>query len=304
MTAQGVSAVEIADRLDLSPEAVSRIRRRFLDGGIEAMHDRPKAGRKDHALTSETIEYIVQLALSPPPRGRSRWTTRLLASYFGITSGAVSDVLRMNGLKPHLTGTSKVSRDPQFVEKVKDVLGLLLAPPEHAIVLGLEERTSTRAPDRKHRGAPGRAARHTHDQERQGVLELCAALEVATGKVTRALEKSRARSDVLSFLKNVARAYRGEELHVLLDNSSSHGTPELRDWLSAYPRVHLHYAPTSASWLSQVEGFFNILGEQSRSSTDHQSRNASSERLRAHLRAWKQNPTPFEWTKPARELSK
>lgn len=307
LTAEGISAVEIAERLDLSPEAVSRIRRRFLDGGIEALHDRPKAGRKDHALTSETIEYIVQLALSPPPRGRSRWTTRLLASYFGITSGAVSDVLRKNGLKPHLIRTYRVSRDPQFAERVKDVVGLYLNPPEHAIVLSLDEKTSIQALERTQLPLPrrtGSAAHHTHDDKWHGVLDLDAALEVATGKVTHALKKSRTRADVLSFLKKVERAYSGEELHVSLDNSSSHGTPEFREWLAACPSVHSHYAPTSASWLNQVEGFFDILGRQSLSGTDLKSKKALRDHLRAYLRACSQNPTPFEWIKPARAISK
>ena len=307
LTADGISAVEIAERLDLSPEAVSRIRKRFLDGGLEALHDRPKAGRKDHALTSETTEYIVQLALSPPPPGRSRWTTRLLASRFGITSGAVSDVLRKHGLKPHLVRTYKVSRDPQFAAKVKDVVGLYLNPPEHAIVLSLDEKTSIQALERTQLPLPlrtGRAARHTHDYKRHGVLDLYAALELATGKVTHALKESHTGADFLSFLKKVERAYSGEELHVILDNSSSHGTPDVKDWLAANPQVHFHYTPTSASWLNQVEGFFGILGKQSLSSTDFKSKKELRDHLRAYLRAWNQNPTPFEWTKPARAIIK
>ncbi|MEY4548338.1 MAG: hypothetical protein RL685_4533 [Pseudomonadota bacterium] len=304
LTAEGISAVEIAERLELSPEAVSRIRKRFLDGGIDALHDRPKAGRKDHALTSETIEYIVQLALSPPPRGRWRWTTRLLASYFGITSGAVSDVLRRNALKPHLVRTYKVSRDPQFAERVKDVVGLYLSPPEHAIVLSLDEKTSLQALERTQLPLrAGRAARPTRDDKRHGVLALHAALEVATGRVTQALKKSRARADSLSFLKKVERACSGEELHVILDNSSSHGTPGLREWQAAYPSVHFHYTPTSASWLNQVEGFFDVLGKPSPSGTD-KSKKALRDHLRAYLRAWNQNSTPFEWTKPAGGISK
>jgi transposase len=217
----------------------------------------------------------------------------------------VSDVLRKSGLRPHLMRTYKVSRDPQFVEKVKDVVGLYLNPPEHAIVLSLDERTSIPAPERTPRPRqPDRAARHTHDHERLGVLELYAALEAAAGKVRHVLEKSRSRTGLLSFLKKVERARSGEELHVVLDNSSSHGMPEFREWLAAYPGVRFHYTPTSASWLNQVEGFFAFLGPQSLSGTDFKSKKALRERLRACLRAWQQNPTPFEWTKPARAFSK
>jgi transposase len=296
LTAEGVAAVEIAARLRLSPEAVSRIRKRFLDGGIEALRDRPKAGRKDHALTSDTVEYIVQLALSPPPRGRSRWTTRLLASYFGITSGAVSDVLRKSGLQPHRMSTYEVSRDPRLAEKVKDVVGLYLSPPEHAAVLSLDEMTSIRALEHTRLPLPG----STHGDEQRGVFELHAALEAATGKATRALERRRTRADCVSFLKKVERASPGEELHVILDNSSSHGTPELREWLAENPSVRVHYTPTSTSWLKQVGGFFDILGKQSLSGADFKSEKALRQHLRAYLRASKKNAPPFEWIKRRR----
>ena len=145
LSASGQSGSEIALRLELSGEAVSRIRRRFRDEGVEGLYERPKAGRKDHAVPSETVERVVQLAMSPPPAGRSRWTTRLLAKEVGLSSGCVSDVLRRCELKPHLSRTYKVSRDPDFVAKVKDVVGLYLAPPEHAVVLSVDEKTSIQA---------------------------------------------------------------------------------------------------------------------------------------------------------------
>jgi transposase len=177
-SADDVPCREIATRLDLSPEAVSRIRRRFVQGGIDGLMDRPKAGRKDHSLPSSVVEEIIQLAMSPPPAGRARWTTRLLATRFGITSGAVSDVLRKHGVKPHLVRTYKVSRDPRFAAKVKDVVGLYLNPPEHAIVLSVDEKTSIQALERTQLPLPlrqGRAVRHTHDYKRHGVVDLFAA---------------------------------------------------------------------------------------------------------------------------------
>lgn len=141
----GVAASEIATRLSLSKEAVSRIRRRFLDGGVNALFDRPKAGRKDHAVAADVVEALIGLAMSPPPAGRSRWTTRLLGKAVGLTSGAVSDVLRKHEMKPHLTRTYKVSRDPAFAEKVRDVVGLYLNPPTNAVVLSVDEKTSIQA---------------------------------------------------------------------------------------------------------------------------------------------------------------
>jgi transposase len=286
---------------------VSRIRRRFVDAGVDGLFDRPKPGRRDHAVPAETIEEIVQLALSPPPAGRSRWTTRLLAEAVGRTSGCVSDVLRAQGLKPHLVRTYKVSRDPAFAAKVTDVVGLYLHPPEHAIVLSVDEKTSIQALERTQPPLPmrtGRAVRHTHDYRRHGILDLYAALEVATGKVTHAFSSRHTAADFLRFMKKVARTYPDQELHVVLDNSSTHNTEEIRAWLETQPRIHFHYTPTSASWLNQIEGFFGILAKQSLSITDFASKRALQEHLVAYLRAWNKNPTPFEWTKPARAIIK
>jgi transposase len=154
LSAAGESGVDIAARLDLSPEAVSRIRRRFVEAGMDGLHDRPRTGRRDHAVPADTVEQIVQLALSPPPAGRSRWTTRLVAEAVGHTSGCVSDILRAHGVKPHRTRTFKVSRDPAFAAKVTDVVGLYLHPPEHAIVLSVDEKTSIQALERTSRRSP------------------------------------------------------------------------------------------------------------------------------------------------------
>jgi len=301
----GIEGAEIARRLHVSAEAVSRIRRRFRDTGVAGLTTRPKAGRKDHAVPAATVERVVELALSPPPAGRSRWTTRLLAKVVGLTSGCVSDVLRRNGLKPRHVRMYKVSRDPAFVAKVREVVGLYLNPPEHAVVLSVDEKTSIQALERTQRPLPlrsGRATRHTHDYKRHGVVDLYAALEVATGDVTHRLSTSHTAVDFLAFMRKVVRAYPGRELHVILDNSSTHGTPAVRAWLAAHPQVHFHYTPTSASWLNQVEGFFGILGKQSLSLTDFPSTKALRDHLTAYLRAWNKHPSPFAWTKPAQAI--
>jgi transposase len=305
LSADGVSGKEIAIRLDLTPEAVSRIRRRFAKGGVDGLLERPKTGRKDHAVPAETVERIVQLAMSPPPAGRSRWTTRLLGKKLALTSGCISDILRSRGLKPHHVRTYKVSRDPAFAKKVEDIVGLYLNPPEHAIVLSIDEKTSIQALERTQMPLPlrsGRAVRHTHDYKRHGVLDLFAALEIATGKVTHDLRDTHTAADFLSFMNKVVRRYPNRELHVILDNSSTHSTPAAMDWLSANPLVHFHYTPTSASWLNQVEGFFGILGKQSLSLTNFPSKRRLREHIAAFMASWNRSPTPFEWTKPARAI--
>jgi len=304
-TADGVPASEIASRLNLSPEAVSRIRRRFLDGGVEALDDRPKTGRKDHALSDEMVEKIVHLALSPPPAGRTRWTTRLLAREVGLTSGTISNVLRREGLKPHLVRTYKVSRDPEFAAKVNDIVGLYMSPPKRAVVLSVDEKTSIQALERTQRPLPlrsGRAACHTHDYKRNGVVDLYAALEVQTGNVTHQIRERHTSADFIGFMNKVVRAYPRRQLHVILDNSSSHRTPEVQEWLAKHPRVHFHFTPTSASWINQVEGWFGILAKQSLFITDFRSKKALRDHLCAFLRNWNRNPIPFEWTKPARPI--
>jgi hypothetical protein len=229
----------------------------------------------------------------------------LLAAVVGRTSGCVSDILRAYGLKPHLVRTYKVSRDPAFAAKVTDVVGLYLHPPEHAIVLSLDEKTSIQALERTQPPLPlraGRAVRHTHDYRRHGVLDLDAALEIATGRVPHAFNPTHTAADFLRFLKKVARIYPTRELHVVLDNSSTHDTDAIRTWLQAHPRIHFHYTPTSASWLNQIEGFFGILAKQALSVTDFASTRDLEQHLVAYLRAWNKTPTPFEWTKPAKAI--
>lgn len=302
MSADGVRGSEIAVRLGIRQEQVSRIRSRFIEGGVDALADRPKPGRKDHAVSAESERRILELALAPPPAGRSRWTTRLIAREVGLTSWTVSKILRRNDVKPHLLRTYKVSRDPEFVEKVRDVVGLYLNPPESAVVLSMDEKTQVQALERTQLVLPlrqGRATRHTHDYKRHGVIDLYAALNIRTGVVSHACTESHTAVDFLRFMKSVARLHPRRELHVVLDNSSTHSTPAVQAWLARNPRVHFHYTPTSASWLNQVEGFFGILTKQSLSLTNFPSKKALREHIEAYIDGWNQNPTPFVWTKPA-----
>ena len=302
LTAEGRSGTEIAAMVGISVEVVSRIRRRFIDGGVAGLAEQPKSGRKDHAVKPEVVEQILQMALSPPPPGRARWTTRLIGNEVDLTSATVAKILRANGLKPHLVRTYKVSRDPEFAAKVKDVIGLYLNPPQHAIVLSVDEKTQIQALERTQLPLPlreGRARSHTHDYKRHGVVDLYAALDIANGTVTHRCADSHTAKDFLGFMKLVARNHPRRELHVVLDNSSTHSTPEVRKWLAKNPRIHFHYTPTSASWLNQIEGFFGILGKQSLAFSHFPSKAALREHIAAYIARWNEDPTPFIWTKPA-----
>jgi transposase len=307
LSADGVRGNEIAERLSLSYVRVSQLRTRFLETGVDGLADLPKAGRKDHAVSLDTENKILEMALSPPPAGRSRWTTRLLGRAVSLSSWTISKILRKHDVKPHLLRTYKISRDPAFAEKVHDVVGLYLNPPENAIVLSVDEKTQVQALERTQLPLPlrqGRAVRHTHDYKRHGVIDLYAALNVETGEVTHACTETHTAADFLSFMRIVIRRNPEGELHVILDNSSTHSTPAVKAWLEKNPRVHFHYTPTSASWLNLVEGFFGILAKQSLSLTDFPSKKALREHIEAYISGWNDHPTPFIWTKPAKAIIK
>ena len=304
MAADGVPGVEIATRLSLSVPQVSRIRKRFETGRVKGLEDQPKAGRGNN-VAEELVRHVVATVMSPPPSGHSHWSTRELAKRVKLGKTAVHEILRANDLKPHLQRTFKVSKDPRFSEKVQDVVGMYLNPPENAVVVSLDEKTQVQALDRTQPMLPlrpGQVERRTHDDKRNGVVDLYAALEVATGKVVGACKDSHTGKDFLSFLKRVERTFRRGELHVILDNSSTHKTPEVYDWLAAHPRVVFHFTPTSASWLNQVEGFFSILTRRSLKRASFPSRAALRRHIEDFLANWNLDPTPFEWTKSSRTI--
>jgi transposase len=304
LSAEGVSGVEIAKRLDLTKSQVSRIRRRFEEGRVEGLADRPKAGRGNN-VPAEIVRKIIATVMSAPPKGYSHWSTGLLKKRFGLSRAVIHKILRANDLKPHLTRTFKVSKDPKFEAKALDVVGLYLHPPEKAVVLSVDEKTQVQALERTQPLLPlgrGKVARHTHDYKRNGVVDLYAALEIATGKVVHRVTESHTGEDFLGFMKQVAKEYPRVELHVIVDNSSTHSTPAVMDWLRDNPRVSFHFTPTSASWLNQVEAFFSILTRQSLCLTSFPTKGALKRHLRDYLAKWNSNPTPFVWTKKAHTI--
>ena len=301
LAADGVRGVEIARRVAISHFQVSRIRRRYEQGGVAGLAEQPRAGRGNR-VPAATVRKIVAKVMTPPPAGYSHWSCPQLAEVFGLGKSVIHKILRANDLKPHLTATFKVSKDPRFDEKAADVVGLYLNPPQHAVVISLDEKTQVQALSRTQPVLPlrvGQIERHTHDYVRNGVVDLYAALEIATGRVLGKCTESHTGADFLGFMKKVARAFPHGALHVILDNSSTHATPDVQEWLTANDRVKFHFTPTSASWLNQVEGFFGILTRRSLRRTSFPSKSALKKHIRAFLASWNTNPTPFTWTKSA-----
>jgi len=304
MAADGVRGTDIATRLHLTAPQVCRIRARFERGGVEGLADQPKRGRGNN-VPEEQVRLVVSKVMGPPPPGHSQWSTRTLAKEVGLGHTAVHEILRANDLKPHLQRTFKISRDPEFVEKVEDIIGLYLTPPRRAFVVCMDEKTQVQALERTQRMLPlrsGKIQTRTHDYRRHGVVDLYAALELRTGKVLGDCRESHTARDFLSFLKQLDREFPRRALHVVLDNSSTHKTPEVWEWLKKHPRIQFHFTPTSASWMNQVEGFFSILTRRSIRRADFPSKAALVRHIECFLRSWNENPTPFVWSKSAKTL--
>ena len=298
-----LSGVEIARRTGYTPVQISRIRRRFAEERLSGLEDRPRSGRP-REIDARKIARVVSLTLRPPPRGLTHWSVRELADCTGLSHSTVHHIWQQHGLKPHLVETFKFTTDPKAEEKIRDVVGLYLNPPENAAVISLDEKTQIQALNRTQPLLPlreGLSARQTHDYKRNGLTSLYAALDVARGKVLGECSARHTAKDFLRFLKKVARRYRGE-LHVVLDNSSTHKTPEVQAWLERHPRIHFHFTPTGASWLNMVEVWFSVLTRKSIRRGSFDSVRALIRHIQAYIDHWNENPVPFVWTKGADEI--
>lgn len=296
---QGRSHVEIAERIGYTVVQVSRIRRRFGEGGVAGLRERPRSGRPV-TITARKRAQIVALTLKPPGGGLTHWTTRDLARTAGVSHTTVHRIWRAHALQPHRVTTFKFTTDPDAEAKIHDVVGLYLNPPTNAVVLSLDEKTQIQALSRTQPLLPlrpGLPARQTHDYRRNGLTSLYAALEVASGKVVGECRDRHTGADFLAFLKRVTRGYRGHELHVVLDNSSTHTTPAVQAWLGAHPQVHFHFTPKGASWLNLVEAWFSILTRKSVRRGSFETVRALIRHIERYLAEWNTHPTPFVWTK-------
>jgi transposase len=243
--------------------------------------------------------------LEAPPDGSTQWSVRRLAAVTGISSSTVHRIWRDHQLKPHQVRSFKFSKDPQLVEKVVDVVGLYLDPPKGALVICVDEKTQIQALDRTQPTLPikpGKAARMTHDYKRNGTTSLYAALEIATGEVTGSCYPQHTHQEFLAFLNQLVKAYPRRPLHVVLDNSSTHSTPEVKAWLKRHPRVHFHFTPTSASWMNMVEIWFSILTKQQVRRGVYHDVPELIAAIEHFIEGYNRRAQPFVWTKTAEQV--
>jgi transposase len=298
---EGTSA--IATQLGVSRPTVITWRERYRSGGIAALADAPRSGRPktvDEAL-------IIARTLEPPPEhlGVTHWSTRLLSAELEVGDASVARCWRRFGLKPWRRETFKFSTDPELEAKVRDVVGLYLDPPEKAVVLCVDEKSQIQALNRTQPILPlrpGLPERATHDYVRHGTTTLFAALEVATGKVTDACYDRHRHEEFLHFLKVLARGYPRRELHVVVDNYSTHKHPDVEAWLARHPRITLHFTPTSGSWLNLVEAFFSIITRQAIRRGTFASVKDLVAAIRRFIDGWNDRCHPFVWTKSPEEM--
>jgi transposase len=254
-SAEGLSNMAVAAKLDVDQATVRKWRKRFLDGGIDALADEPRPG-VPRTYGDDAIEALVVKTLTEKPRGSTHWSSRDMAKATGMSQATVSRVWRAFGLKPWASDTFKLSEDPFFIEKVRDIVGLYMNPPEHAVVVCVDEKTGIQALDRTQPilpMRPGQVERRSHDYVRNGVTDLFAALDVATGLVISRTRQRHRAAEFKAFLAEIDKAVpAGLAVHVVLDNSSTHKTPLIHTWLLRHPRFHLHFTPTSSSWLNLV----------------------------------------------------
>lgn len=294
----------IATELRVSPMTVVLWRRRYEAERLAGLRDAPRPGREPTYGRAER-DRIIALTLEPPPDGTTHWSARRMAKRTGVSITTIQRIWAEAGLKPHRTETFKWSTDPDLEAKVHDVVGLYLAPPDRAIVLSVDEKTQVQALDRTQPMLPlrpGQVERHTHDYTRHGTTSLFAALNVATGEVTHEARSRHTGADFLAFLRRLDRTYPDQELHVILDNVSTHKTPAVRAWLERHPRITFHFTPTSASWLNQVETWFSVLSRQAIRRGAFRSVKELVAKIDEFVRGWNAGASPFAWVRSADEI--
>jgi transposase len=305
LAAEGLRNTEIAERLGTHRSVAARWRLRFARQRLEGLLDEPRPGRP-RTVTDAQVEEVIVKTLETTPTDATHWSTRSMAREVGLTQSAVHRIWRAFGLQPHRTETWKLSKDPLFIDKVKDVVGLYLDPPERAVVLCVDEKSQIQALDRTAPilpMLPGTPERATHDYKRSGTSSLYAALDITTGQVIGALHSRHRAIEFKKFLQAIDREVPPElGVHLVLDNSSTHKTPAIQRWLAAHPRFVVHFTPTSSSWLNLVERWFAELTTKKLRRGAHRSVRQLNADIRTWIDTWNDNPKPFIWTKTADQI--
>jgi transposase len=306
LAAVGLSDLKIGAELGVKRQTVARWRSRFIQMGIAGIEkDAPRPGRKPQIATKQ-VQEIVRLTTQEKPAEATHWSTRSMAQASGISEASVRRIWKRHGLKPHLLRTFKLSNDPKFAEKVEDIVGLYLNPPEHALVLSVDEKSQVQALDRTQPGLPlkkGRAGTVTHDYKRNGTTTLFAALNTLNGKVIATCMPQHRHQEWLKFLRLIDRSTpKRKQLHLIIDNYSPHKHPEVQAWLQKHKRFKIHFTPTSASWLNMVERFFRDLTEKQIRRGCFGNVAELIETIEHYVAQHNANPKPFVWTAKASDI--
>src|SRR5215210_4348937 len=303
---EGHANQAVAAREGVTPQMVGKWRRRFVERRLDGLVDEPRPGQP-RKITDEQVEAVIVKTLEErPPDDGTHWSTRKMAAATGLNQTAISKIWRAFGLQPHRVEHWKLSKDPLFVEKVRDIVGLYLDPPERAVVLCVDEKSQIQALDRSAPTLPllpGTPARATHDYKRHGTSSLFAALELASGKVIGSLHARHRAIEFKQFLKRIDDEVPADlGVHLILDNYATHKTPAIKRWLAAHPRFVLHFTPTGASWLNLVERWFAELTTRKLKRGAHRSTRALNTDIRDWIERWNADPKPYVWIKTADQI--
>jgi len=307
LAASGMSDEDIAHKLGIDRRVPARWRARFLSSGVDGLlQDATRPGRPRTARKPANVEQLVRITLEETPAGATHWSTRTLAAHLGTSASAVGRIWRARGLKPHRVKSFKLSNDPLFIDKLEDIVGLYLDPPEHALVLCCDEKTQIQALDRTQPGLPikrGRGKTMTHDYKRNGVTTLFAALNMLTGEVLSMTDQLHRHQEWLRFLKTIDRKTpKKKDLHLVVDNYATHKHPEVLAWLAKHPRFHIHFTSTSASWLNMVERFFRDITDKRIRRGAFTSVADLEAAINEYITAHNAKPKPFIWTAKASDI--
>ena len=307
LAANGMPDKDIAHKLDTDRRVAARWRARFLAAGVDGLlQDATRPGRPRTAREAANVEEVVRITLEQTPAGATHWSTRTLAEHLGTNASAIARIWRDHGLKPHRTRSFKLSNDPRFIEKLEDIVGLYLDPPEHALVLCCDEKTQIQALDRTQPGLPLKRARGTtmtHDYKRNGVTTLFAALNMLTGQVLSMTDQLHRHQEWVRFLKTIDRKTpKTKQLHLIVDNYATHKHPAVIAWLTKHPRFHMHFTPTSSSWLNRVERFFRDITDKRIRRGVFTSVPDLEAAINAYIAVHNAKPKSFIWTAKASDI--